>query len=70
MGQRVKITLLSLVLVLAKDIRSSMADPTGHSFSLPPSLFSFVASFRCLAMGHLQLALVWSLPHGKPWDQQ
>jgi hypothetical protein len=65
-----KITLLSLVQSLAKEIRSSLAGPTGHSFSLPPSLFSFVASFRCLAMGQLQLALVRSLPLRKPWDQQ
>jgi hypothetical protein len=65
-----KITLLSLVQSLAKEIRSSLAGPTGHSFSLPPSLFSFVASFRCPAMSQLQLALVWSFPQRKPWYQQ
>ncbi len=69
-GTELKILSLSLLQLLAKEILVSVAGPRGHSFSLPPSLFSFVASLRCPAIGHLQLALVCSLPQRKPWYQQ
>jgi hypothetical protein len=69
-GTELKMLSLSLVQLLAKAILVSVAGPMGHSFSLPPSLFSFVASLRCPAIGHWQFALVCSLPQRKPWDQQ